>query len=293
MSELLSIFPSIRENEILAPYTTFRVGGTARYFLIIKNREDLKKALEIAKEESLPVFILGGGSNVLVSSKGFPGLVIKNEMNMLRVEDSKITAESGTVLALVVKAAKDNGLIGIAALHGVPGTFGGAVRGNAGVPNCEMGSFVVSAILLDENLEFKTVDQEYFQYAYRYSRLKENREIIIEATIELTPGGNPQEIFAEMQEMLKSRKAKQPWGSSGGSYFKNPTKEYSAGFVVDQVGGKGSRVGGAQISEKHANFMINAGGATSDDIKNLASEMKRKVKEKFGVELHEEVEFIE
>lgn len=293
MSELLRVFPEIRENEVLAPYTTFRVGGTARYFLVVKDREALQKALQIAKNERLPVFMLGGGSNVLVSSKGFSGLVIKNEMNALRVEGTKIIAESGTVLAQVVKAAKDNGLLGIAALHGVPGTFGGAVRGNAGVPNCETGNFLTSAVLLDENLEFKTVDRDYFEYAYRYSKLKQNKEIIVEATIELAPGGDSTEIFAEMQTMLKNRKAKQPWGSSGGSYFKNPSKEHSAGYVIEQVGGKGNKVGGAQISEKHANFMINAGGATSDDIRNLAHEMKKKVKEKFGFDLHEEVEFIE
>ncbi len=293
MSELLKQFPSLREHEILAPYTTFRVGGSARYFLVVKDRESLQRALKIARDEDISVFMLGGGSNVLVSSNGFNGLVIKNEMNALRVDGATITAESGTILAVVVKAAKDNGLLGIAALHGVPGTFGGAVRGNAGVPNCETGSFLTSAILLDEHLEFKTVDRDYFQYAYRYSKLKDNKEIIVEATIELTPGGDPAEIFAEMQAMLKNRKAKQPWGSSGGSYFKNPSKEHSAGFVVEQVGGKGVKVGGAQISEKHANFMLNAGGATSDDIKNLAQQMKMRVKEKFGLELHEEVEFIE
>lgn len=290
-TQLLTI-AGIREYVDLAPMCTFRIGGEARFFLVVKDRETLQKALLIAKEEGIPLFLLGGGSNVLLSSDGFPGLVIKNEMQALRVEGKTMTGESGVVLAQLVKVAKDHGLQGIAKLHGIPGTFGAAVRGNVGVPECEIGAFVTSALLLDENGVYKEVDREYFMYDYRYSRLKENKEIIVEATIELAPGGNPEDIFAEMQATLSMRKAKQPWGASGGSYFKNPSKEYSAGYLVDQVGGKSMSHGGAKISEKHANFMLNSGGATSDDIMTLGNEIKEKVREKFHIELHEEVEYI-
>lgn len=292
MSQLQERFPDIQEGVLLAPMTTFKIGGPARWFLVVKDREDLRDALRIARKEEMPVFFLGGGSNVLVSSKGFPGLVIKNEMRALSVEGARITAESGSILASVVKAAKDNGLQGIAALQGVPGTFGAAVRGNCGVPNCETGDYLVSALLLDTDLEYKTVDRDYFEYGYRHSKLKGNGEIVVEATIELTPGGDPKEIMADMMSMLKARKAKQPWGKSGGSYFKNPSKEYSAGFLVDKSGGKGLSVGDAQISEKHGNFFLNKGQATSEDVQNLAAEIKRRVKEGFDIDIEEEVEFV-
>jgi len=293
MTQLRTRFPELQEGVPLAPLTTMKIGGDARYFLTVTKREDLVDALRIAREEQIPVFFLGGGSNVLISSQGFAGLVIKNEMRAMRVEGNRIIAESGVILASVIKAAKDNGLVGLAPLHGVPGTFGAAVRGNCGVPQCETGDFVVSAVLLDKNLAYKTVDREYFGYSYRHSHLKESGEIVVEATIELLPGGDPKQIQEEMMIMLKSRKAKQPWGKSGGSFFKNPTREYSAGFLVDQVGGKGMRVGDALVSEMHANFFQNAGHATSEEMQSLASLIKQRVKEQFNIALEEEVEFIE
>lgn len=292
MSKLLEVFPEIQEHVALAPFTTFKIGGPSRYFLVVKDRDTLRDALAIARDEQLPVFFLGGGSNVLVSSDGFPGLTIKNEMRALQVEGSRITAESGAVLASVVKAAKDNGLQGIAALQGLPGTFGAAVRGNCGVPGCETGDFVVSALLLDKDLEYKTVDRAYFEYGYRHSKLKHNGEIVVEATIELTPGGEPAKIMEDMMSMLKARKVKQPWGKSGGSYFKNPTKEYSAGFLVDKSGSKGLNVGDAAISELHGNFFLNKGNASSHDIQALAAQIKQRVHDQFQIDLQEEVEFI-
>lgn len=293
MSKLVERFPDMQKDVLLAPYTTFKIGGPAQYFLVVKQREDLVDALRIAKEENIPVFFLGGGSNILVSSKGFPGLVIKNEMRAMHVEGNRLTAESGTVLASVVKLAKDNGLQGIAALQGLPGTFGAAVRGNCGVPGCETGDFVVSVLLLDKDLNYKTVDRPYFEYAYRHSKLKKNGEIVVEATLELTPGGDPAAIMADMMSMLKTRKVKQPWGKSGGSYFKNPTKEYSAGFLVDKSGGKGLSVGDAAISDLHGNFFLNKGTATSDDIQQLAAQIKQRVHDQFQIDLEEEVEFIQ
>lgn len=293
MTSLLQRFPGLREQVELAPLTTMKIGGKARYFLTVTNREELREALRIARSEEIPVFLLGGGSNVLISSAGFAGLVIKNEMRAMHVEGNRITAESGVVLASVIKTAKDHGLVGLAPLHGIPGTFGAAVRGNCGVPHCETGDFLVSAVLLDQELSYKVVDRDYFAYGYRESRVKHTGEIVLEATLELTPGGNPEDIAAEMMAMLKSRKAKQPWGKSGGSYFKNPTKEYSAGFLVDQVGGKGMRVGDALVSEMHANFFQNAGAATSQDMQDLARRIKELVRQKFAIDLHEEVEFIE
>lgn len=286
------LFPEGKEGEILAPYTTFQIGGPADFFVVIKEKEQFVKAISTAREHNVPVFILGGGSNVLVSSEGFQGLVIKNEMRAFRVEGDSIIAESGTVLASVIKVAKDNGLMGIAKLQGVPGSFGAAVRGNVGVPDCEIGDFVTSATILCENGEIKTVDREYFEYGYRISKLKKNKEIILEATIKLTPGGEPAEIQEEMMSTLKMRKAKQPWGKSGGSYFKNPSKEKAAGFLLDQIGAKEQNVGAAAISEKHANFFLNKGQATSYDVQDLADKVKKKVLMKFGILLEEEVEFI-
>ena len=136
---------SIQQQVLLAPYTTFRVGGAAKFFVVVRSQEELLEAVAWAKERELPLFLLGGGSNVLVSSRGFPGLVIKNEVQDLVIEGAYIRATGGTVLARVLKEAKDHGLMGLAKLHGVPGTFGAAVRGNVGVPECELGDFVVSA----------------------------------------------------------------------------------------------------------------------------------------------------
>ncbi len=288
----IETFPQIIVGEELAGYTTFKIGGKGTLFLVVKDQETMRKAYTMAKDNHIPIFVLGGGSNVLVASSGFDGLVLKNEMRGITVEGSTITAESGVILATVIKEAKNNGLVGIAPLQGVPGTFGAAVRGNVGVPNCEIGDKVVSATLLCADGSIKQVDRTYFGYEYRYSVLKDNTEVLLEATIELAPGGVPEEIQQEMMETLKMRKAKQPWGKSGGSFFKNPSKEYAAGFLVDQVGGKGSHVGDAVISEKHANFFTNQGKASSSDMLRLARRVRHRVLAKFGIMLEREVEYI-
>ena len=292
LTRFIAAFPEGKTEEILAPYTTFQIGGPAAFFVVVKEKERFIELVKLARETHTPLFILGGGSNVLISSEGFDGVVIKNEMRGLTVAGDSIIAESGAVLASVIKAAKDNGLQGIAKLQGVPGTFGAAVRGNVGVPDCEIGDFVTNAVILTEDNELKNVDRDYFEYGYRISKLKKNKEIIIEATITLIPGGEPTVIQEEMMTTLKMRKAKQPWGKSGGSYFKNPSKEYAAGYLLDQVGAKEQNVGEAAISEKHANFFLNKGKASSYDVQDLADKVKKKVLMKFGILLEEEVEFI-
>ncbi len=292
LTRFIDAFPEGIQGEVLAPYTTFQIGGPAAFFIVVKEQKRFIEIIAMARDTNTPLFILGGGSNVLVSSEGFDGVVIKNEMRGLTVDGARIIAESGAVLASVIKAAKDNGLQGIAKLQGVPGTFGAAVRGNVGVPDCEIGDYVISAVILTEDGHIQTVDRDYFEYDYRWSRLKKNKEVILEATIELTPGGDPVHIQEEMMSTLKMRKAKQPWGRSGGSYFKNHSKQYAAGYLLDQVGAKEQSVGEAAISEKHANFFLNKGKATSYDVQDLADKVKKKVLMKFGILLEEEVEFI-
>lgn len=262
----LSMFRiKVQKNISLARYTTFRIGGPARYFFVAKSTEDLIKAVKFAQAKKLPYFILGGGSNLLISDKGFNGLVIKTQSASWRTKSNIIYAEAGVRLNDLIKASTQAGLTGLEWAIGIPATIGGAVK-------CQAGAFGQS--ILEMVREIKKID-----------------EIIISVELILKKG-NKKKSQQLIQEYLKKRKNSQPLDyPSAGSVFKNPAGQF-AGQLIEQCGLKGKKIGQAMISKKHANFIINLGNAQAKDVLELIQLIKKSVKEKFNLNLEEEIDIL-
>lgn len=281
----------ILQNELMSRHTTFRVGGPASYFVTVDNEEELSEAISFAKEKEIPYFLLGNGSNLLVSDQGYDGLVIKLGGNFLSVsvEGEIMTAGAAAMLTNVASLAYENGLAGLAFAYGIPGTIGGALYMNAGAYGGEMKDVVESVTIFTEE-GIKHLSCEEMQFSYRESILKkeEIKGIILGCTLKLTKG-NPAEIKAVMDQNMNSRKEKQPLEyPSAGSTFKRP-EGYFAGKLISDAGLKGYTVGGAEVSTKHAGFVINKGDATASDIYQLMADVTSKVYEEYGVTLEPEV----
>lgn len=291
---ITEILPEIKKNVSLENHATFRIGGKAKYFFVAKSKEDLIKAVKTAKKFKLPFFVLGGGSNILISDKVFKGMVIKNEARKFKIKGKKIIAESGVILNRVVESAVKAGLAGLEEGSGIPGTLGGAVYGNSGWPKGKwaIGDFVEKAEILLSDGKVKKVDKKWFNFEYRESKLKKlkNKPIILEVVLKLKKS-NRRDLEKKRREIFKIRSKKIPSGFSAGSIFKNPLGHY-AGQLIDQCGLKGKKIGRAKISEKHANFIINLGEAKSKDVLKLIKLAKQKVKNKFGIVLEEEIRII-
>ncbi len=286
-------FPQIRINEPLKSYCTFHIGGPADAFYKAKNTEEITKLVEIAKKYNIPYFIFSGGSNILFDDKGFRGLVIKIETQNIEINNNEITADSGVLISKLISKALSQGLSGIEQWFLLPGTVGGAVRGNAGCNGLETKDILIKVKIFDPKTgKIKEVDKNYLKFSYRYSSLKDTDEIILSARFKLKKEQIPEKKLKSLiQEIQTQRFKKQPVGLSGGSFFKNPPDQ-KAGFLIEQAGLKGKIIGKAQISEKHANFLINLGGATSEDVKNLAKLIKCEIKKKFNINLEEEVQIL-
>ena len=307
---------SIQEHIDLHPLTTFRVGGKARYFVEATSEADVIEALTWAREKQVPVFVLGGGSNVLFSDSGWNGLVIKIEIDGITDEgDGRLRAGAGVALHTIVEFAKDHGYGGIERLAGIPGTLGGAIRGNAGAFGAETASAVVSVRALDRNtLDIREYPKDACEFHYRMSTFKKHPEcIVLSAVLMLAPGKAPSELEAIMHETIATRETKHPQRLlCAGSFFMNPIvsdvslrKEFEldtgmpakdeklpAGWVIDHVGLRGKAVGGAKVSDIHPNYLINTGGATAESILILASLIKQRVRTELGVRLREEVQMV-
>lgn len=293
--ELLDTLPKIKENISLAKYTTFRVGGKARYFFIAETKKDLIAAVKTARDLKIPFFILGGGSNVLISDKGFNGLIVKNEARNFKIEKETARAESGAILSQLVNASVKAGLSGLVEGAGIPGTVGGAVWGNAGWPKgaWAIGNVVKGVELLMPDGRIKKVSKNWFAFDYRTSRLKmikDEKPVILEVVLKLKKGQRLN-LGKRLREILKIRFKKIPAGFSAGSVFKNPPGG-AAGELIEGCGLKGKRFGRAEISKKHANFIVNLGGARASDVLNLMKLAKAKVKRKFGITLEEEIQIL-
>jgi len=301
----------IRENVLLRDYTTFKIGGPARYFFVAKNKEDLKNTILWAKKKKLPFFILGGGSNVLFSDKGFNGLVIKLQNTQYEIRNTNVIAGAGVPLQKLVLEAAKKGLSGLENLAGIPGTLGGAIWGNAGAFGREIGDLVEEVKVLDvggSKLEVKKLKNKDCKFGYRESIFKRRKNwIILEATLKLKRG-KKKEIEEKIKEILKLRKEKQPLEfPSAGSVFKNVPIEkvpkkirekfkekikdgfLPAGVLIETAGLKGYQIGGAKISEKHANFIVNTGESKARDVLELIELIKKRVRKKFKIELKEEI----
>lgn len=284
-------FPLIRQNELLKNHCSFRVGGPADYFYELKNIEELPPLITLAEENSIPYKIIGRGTNILFTDKGFRGLIIKNITNSCIVNDNEIFADSGVILTQIIPLSIDNNLSGLETLYGIPGTIGGAVYGNAGVLGTEIGAFVKNLTLFNVSDGVKEISGNDVKFSYRWSSLQETHDIILHVVLKLNPAPKtpPTKLLKQINEI---RRGKQPTGYSAGSFFKNPSPDKPAGYLIDQAGLKGFTVGNAQISPLHANFFINLGKASASDILALMKHAQEKVKEKFKIELEPEVKII-
>lgn len=279
------------EREPMSRHTTFRVGGPVSLMALPRSVRQAEAAVCAAAEEGIAPVFVGNGSNLLVPDEGLDAFVIKTVGGLcgVAVEGTAITAESGILLSRLAVLARDSGLTGLEFAHGIPGSLGGAVTMNAGAYDGEMAQVVTSVTFLNASGQVETTDQ--FDFSYRHSAFSDGTRLILRAQLQLQRG-DPAAIRARMEELMERRKSKQPleWPSAG-STFKRPQGHFAAA-LIDQCGLKGLSVGGAQVSEKHAGFVINKGGATCADILELMELVHKRVFEQTGVALEPEVKLL-
>ena len=279
-------------NETMKKHTTFRVGGEAEYFLMPSSVEEIQAVLELLKEYQIPFLTVGNGSNLLVGDKGLEGAVLHLGRNFsdIRIEGTKVCAQAGALLSAIAKHAAKAELTGLEFAAGIPGSLGGAVTMNAGAYGGEMQQVITSVCVLTEDGQVKTIKKENMEFGYRHSIVPKQKLIVLSAEFELKKGVEA-EIRAQMDDLAKRRREKQPleFGSAG-STFKRP-EGYFAGKLIMDAGLSGFTVGGARVSEKHCGFVINGGDATAQDVIDVMEHVKKTVKEKFSVELEPEVRF--
>ena len=283
------VFP----DEPMSRHTTFRIGGPADLMVCPQSEEATTEILRYCREQGIPWFIIGNGSDLLVSDDGYRGVIVQIDQNLQRVhtEGCVIRAEAGILLSRLAAEARDHSLTGFEFASGIPGTLGGACTMNAGAYGGEMKHVLKSVTVLDENLEVRTVAVEDLDLGYRHSRIMDRRWIVLEAEV-LLEKGEKEKITVRMNELRDARVSKQPLEyPSAGSTFKRP-EGYYAGKLIMDAGLCGFRVGGAQVSEKHCGFVINRDHATAEDVRELISEVQKRVFDKFQVHLEPEVRFL-
>jgi UDP-N-acetylmuramate dehydrogenase len=306
----------IKRNVILAKYTTFRIGGPAKFFVEVNSPDELVEVVRWAREKGEKYFILGGGSNVLFRDKGYDGLVIRMKNKELRIKNKIIDAGAGVMLSELLKLMLDNNLSGLEWAAGIPGTVGGAVYGNAGANGGCMADVVESVEVFDGK-EIKVLQNKDLKFGYRTSVFKPHLSggkctsppdkggwggfVILSVKLKLKQG-NKEQSKKLVKKYLIGRKVKQPRGFSAGSIFKNPSLPpphtppqaggATAGKLIEQCGLKGLKIGDAQISEQHGNFIINLGNAKALDVLALIERVKNEVDNKFGITLEEEVQIV-
>ncbi len=310
-------FPSILENELLSKRTNLRIGGKAALFFSASAQGDLVKAVSLARSQDVAWTVLGGGSNVLVSDDGFDGLVIQPAFREIKLRQQTVTAEAGAITSSVARQTAEAGLSGLEWAVGIPGTIGGAIFGNAGCYGGEIKDNLVSVDCLRisdlKSVVYPAADCE---MGYRTSRFKREPHVILRATFKLTPG-EPEKSKQRMEEIMRLRKEKQPLEhGSAGCMFKNfvfkdveeldrlkqdvknipaemlERKSISAGWLVEQAGLLGEKIGDAQVSEKHGNFIVNLGQARAQDILMLTSKIKMKIRDEYNIMLEDEVQLM-
>ena len=292
---LETIVPSenVRQQEPMAAHTTFRVGGPADVFVTVSEEEQLRKILKYLDLTGWSYFLLGCGSNLLVSDRGYRGVVIRLDgaFGGVRVDGRRITAGSSALLSQVARAACENSLCGLEFASGIPGSVGGGVRMNAGAYGGEMAQVVRTVRVMYKDGSIMELDNNTMEFGYRSSVLKDRPYVVLDVTMELEEG-KKEEILERMKELAARRREKQPLEyASAGSTFKRP-EGYFAGKLIMDAGMRGARIGGARVSDKHCGFIINDGTATAADLAELIEEVTETVKEKFGVRLEPEVIFL-
>ena len=317
ISSFLARVPNTIENEPMNKHTSFRIGGPARLYFIANSSDEAIKVFEIAKELTIPTLTFGGGSNLLVSDEGYQGLLIQMANRTVTIEGLRVTAESGAITGLVARKSVDASLTGFEWAIGVPGTIGGAIYGDAGCYGGEMRDSVVSVdVYRIRDGQRLTLSKAECEFGYRESLFKREPHVILGCVLELMPSADPAAGKQRMEDIMRQRKEKQPLEqSSAGCAFKNfeftnesevdllrrevevpesmlKNKSLGAGWLVDQAGLLGQAVGGVEVSLKHGNFLVNKGQARAQDVVGLISLIKRKIRDEFGIEMHEEVQYV-
>ena len=280
----------VKRDEPMKKHTTFRIGGPADIFITPEDESQFLAAVRLCRQEGMPYYILGNGSNLLVSDNGYRGAVIETEKALSRLEadGETLKAGAGILLSALAKEALRLSLTGLESASGIPGTLGGGVVMNAGAYGFELKDVLESVRLLDREGNVRTVPAGELKLGYRYSTIPETGSIVLEAALRLKKG-DPEAIRARMEELAAQRKSKQPLEyPSAGSTFKRP-EGYFAGKLIDDAGLRGFQVGGAQVSEKHCGFVINRGDATAEDVMELCRQVQEKVFQKFGVRVDMEI----
>ncbi len=279
----------------LATHTSLRVGGTAEWYVAPQNSEHLQRSLQWAQQEHLPVTFLGGGSNLLISDRGLPGLVISARyFRNLTIDEERatITAAAGMPLATVAWKAAKRGWSGLEWAVGIPGTVGGSVVMNAGAHGACMGDALLEVAILTIEGQIERLTPTDLEFRYRTSNLQNRPRWVMEATFQLQPGYLQEDITAQTRANLNQRRSRQPYDKpSCGSVFRNPQNR-AAGWLIEQAGLKGYQVGGAQVAHRHANFILNCGQATAQDIYNVIQHIQEKVEQQWSILLQPEVKLL-
>lgn len=312
MNELMKRFSHIKTDYNLADLTTLKIGGNAKYFLLSKDIEEIKSIINFCSNNGIKFRIIGGGSNSLVSDKGYDGLIIKFDSKDIIVNGNMFIVGAGVVLANFIDFSLKNGSIGQAFLAGIPGTIGGAIYGNAGAYGQDMSNIVDSVKVLNDKYEIQEIPNIECSFSYRESIFSSKKCVIFEVKIILEKGDikESKEIIKQrIQDRVSNHPLEYP---NAGSWFKNifldnkirkklqdldisrfeEHKKIPAAFLIEQAGLKGLNIGDAEVSKKHANFLINKGNASAEDVIKLSNLVKEKIKDKYDIELHEEVQYI-
>lgn len=306
--------PGVQKNVSLKEYTTYKIGGPAKYFLIAKTKEELSGAISVAKKLKLRTLIIGGGSNLLVSDKGFAGLVIKIGIDDMIVKENKIHAGAGVLTSKLAYVAAENGLSGFEWAAGIPATLGGCIYGHAQAFGVKTSDIIESVEAIDiKTLKIKNFFKDQCRFSLKNSIFKKNKNLIIISANLVFNIKDKNEIEEKIKEFINYRKERHPGGASAGSTFVNPEKKIKnkkllqkypelnefnvrgvipAGFLIQKSGLQGKKIGGAQISNQHANFIINTKNAKAKDVITLIKLAKQKVKKNFGINLEAEVQLI-
>lgn len=311
----MDIEAKIQKDFDLKPLTTFKIGGKAKYFLEVGQKEELAAALDWAKDKHTSIFILAGGSNVLVSDVGIDGLVVKMSNRKVAVKGERIEAGAGAMLPAVVSAATAHNLSGMEWAAGIPGSLGGAIRGNAGAYGGNMAESVETVEVFDmKKGQFDILSRKFCKFDYRHSLFKDDKSLVIWSAILKMHVGNKDEILGKINDILEKRKKANPKLPSAGCVFKNFTIEdiekanprlaqdardagvvkgskVGAGWIIEQLDLKGKKMGEVKVSLEHANFIVNTGQARADEVIMMTSYIKQQVRDELGIQLQEEIEY--
>lgn len=296
ISKIVDIIDSskVKFNEPMSKHTTIKVGGPADVIVFPTNIEDIVNTLTFAKRNNIPVTVIGNGSKLLVRDKGIRGIVIKisGKFNNYKIEDDRISVCAGMSLPRLSRIAMKNGLSGLEFACGIPGVIGGGIRMNAGAYGSEMANVVLTTTYLDDDLNMQLLEHDEHNFAYRYSFFKDHPSYVIVYTELKLQKKDIEEIKEEINKNSNARKEKQPLEyPNAGSTFKRPDG-FFVGTMVEELGLKGYRIGDAEVSTKHAGFIVNRGKAKASDVISLIEYIKEKVLEKYGVKLENEIEII-